>query len=162
MESTLCLALLSPEKLRPGCDRWKRTCPLDNPSNPSLTANILWPSAIPTLTAERTAAFIPAAGAPTFNTATLKELCGRQGPLKAVKVKLQSAVCLVPATFRGNQDKQAQNEKNADEKRILNYSFVLKRSSPWPHVAPEHELCLGSEKLSFSRVQEATCCSQMR
>lgn len=86
----------------PGCEGWRRTCPLDNPSNPSLTANILWPSAIPTLTAERTAAFIPAAGAPTFNTATLKELCWRERPSKAVKVKLQSAGCLTPATFRGN------------------------------------------------------------
>ncbi|TNN66901.1 hypothetical protein EYF80_022818 [Liparis tanakae] len=46
------------------------TWPLENPSKPSLTASILWPSVIPTRTAARTAAFIPAAGAPTFSTAT--------------------------------------------------------------------------------------------
>lgn len=54
------------------------TCPLENPSKPSLTANILCPSEMPTLTAERTAAFMPAAGAPTFNTATLKLLWGHK------------------------------------------------------------------------------------
>lgn len=68
---------------------WTPTCPLDSPSNPSLTANIRWPSAIPTLTAERTAAFMPAAGAPTFNTATLKELCGGGG---GSKVRRQTGV----------------------------------------------------------------------
>lgn len=51
------------------------TFPLANPSKPSMTANILWPSVIPTLTAALTAAFIPAAGAPTFKTATLKLVC---------------------------------------------------------------------------------------
>lgn len=54
------------------------TCPLLKPSKPSLTANILCPSEMPTLTAERTAAFMPAAGAPTFSTATLKLLCGHK------------------------------------------------------------------------------------
>ncbi|TNN63584.1 hypothetical protein EYF80_026236 [Liparis tanakae] len=54
------------------------TCPLENPSNPSLTANILCPSEMPTLTAERTAAFMPAAGAPTFSTATLKRWSGAE------------------------------------------------------------------------------------
>lgn len=54
------------------------TFPLAKPSNPSMTANILWPSVMPTLTAALTAAFIPAAGAPTFKTATLKLDCKRK------------------------------------------------------------------------------------
>lgn len=54
------------------------TFPLAKPSNPSMTANILWPSVMPTLTAALTAAFIPAAGAPTFKTATLKLVCKRK------------------------------------------------------------------------------------
>lgn len=119
-----------------GCGRMKRTCPLDNPSNPSLTANILWPSAIPTLTAERTAAFIPAAGAPTFNTATLKELCGRQGSSQT-RIKLppsEANLRLHRCLNFSRQLRQTEKEKTADVRQMLNYLLVFSRLSPWPHV----------------------------
>lgn len=47
------------------------TWPWASPSKPSWTANMLWPWMRPILTAERTAAFIPAQGAPMFMMATL-------------------------------------------------------------------------------------------
>lgn len=55
------------------------TWPLAKPSKPSYTANILCPSEMPTRTAARTAAFMPAAGAPTFTTPTLQLLCKSGG-----------------------------------------------------------------------------------
>lgn len=47
------------------------TIPCAKPSKPSCTASIWWPCRSPILTAERTAAFIPAHGAPTFRMAML-------------------------------------------------------------------------------------------
>lgn len=47
------------------------TFPSASPSNPSCTASILCPWMIPILTVDLTAAFMPAAGAPTFSTAKL-------------------------------------------------------------------------------------------
>ena len=61
----------SPSRQAPPGPTW----PLAKPSNPSYTANILCPSEMPTRTAARTAAFMPAAGAPTFTTPTLQLLC---------------------------------------------------------------------------------------
>lgn len=47
------------------------TCPLARPSKPSCTTSTRLPWMRPILTVERTAAFMPAAGAPTFITATV-------------------------------------------------------------------------------------------
>lgn len=55
------------------------TWPLAKPSKPSYTANTLCPSEMPTRTAARTAAFMPAAGAPTFTMPTLQLLCKSEG-----------------------------------------------------------------------------------
>lgn len=68
-----------------------RTWPLAKPSKPSLTASTRCPSAMPMRTAERTAAFMPAAGAPTLVTATLKPLC--KGEEVVTGVQQGAATC---------------------------------------------------------------------
>ena len=75
------------------------TLPLAKPSKPSYTANILCPSEMPTRTAARTAAFMPAAGAPTFTTPTLQLVCesGRE-PCGCVRVKGPVSVMAQPAS----------------------------------------------------------------
>lgn len=55
------------------------TWPLARPSKPSCTTYTVWPWEMPVRTAERTAAFMPAAGAPTFRMAREKLVFGEEG-----------------------------------------------------------------------------------
>lgn len=84
---------------------------------------------MPTLTAERTAAFMPAAGAPTFNTATLKLLCGHKN--HHYKSRKNVTSCWLSSTVFGNTCWACSGQYRAAQHGVCNTASALHWCSVW-------------------------------